>query len=59
MAEDNLAMDRRLFGHSRAAHRLFGWCASCPDRTMRQGVDAWRLWGSMLAANQGATDSTT
>ena len=44
MTDDNLAMDRRLFGHSRTAHRLFGWCANCRDHTLRQEVVAWRQW---------------
>lgn len=30
------------FGHSDSAHRLFGWCAHCPDRTPAQEVIAWR-----------------
>ena len=44
MGDDNLAMDRRLFGHSRTAHKLFGWCSNCRDRTLRQEVVAWRAW---------------
>lgn len=56
MGDDNLAMDARLFGHSRAAHKLFGWCASCPDRTVRQEVDAWRGWGSMWLAGREPAD---
>lgn len=44
MTDDNLSMDRRLFGHSAAAHRLFGWCANCAGRTVRQELVQWRQW---------------
>ena len=30
-------------GHSRAAHRVFGWCAHCRDYGPAQEVAAWRL----------------
>lgn len=48
--DTNLEMDARLFGHSRSAHKLFGFCASCPDRTMREEVVAWRAWAVVKLA---------
>lgn len=32
-----------LKGHSRAAHKLLGFCAMCPGRTVEQEVVGWRL----------------
>ncbi|NEA42766.1 hypothetical protein [Streptomyces sp. SID11385] len=29
-------------GHSRAAHRVHGWCSHCPGRTAAEEVIAWR-----------------
>lgn len=56
MTDDNLEMDRRLFGHSQAAHRLFGWCANCAGRTVRQELVAWRQWAFTRFAGQSPQD---
>ncbi|MGY3199720.1 hypothetical protein [Streptomyces sp. TE5632] len=29
-------------GHSRAAHRAFGWCSRCPGRELWEELLAWR-----------------
>lgn len=30
-------------GHSRAAHRVHGWCADCTGRTVGEELVAWRV----------------
>lgn len=34
--------DPALWGHSRAAHRVFGWCSDCEGRRAVEEVIAWR-----------------
>lgn len=29
-------------GHSRAGHRVHGWCSVCPDREVWEELVAWR-----------------
>lgn len=31
------------WGHSRAAHRVHGWCAHCTGRTAMDEAAAWRV----------------
>ena len=50
MDEDILEVDARLYGHCRAAHRLFDFCANCAGYTLRDEVVAWRCWGALWLA---------
>lgn len=39
-------------GHSRAGHRVHGWCSLCPGREVWEELQAWR------ARDNKATDGT-
>ena len=43
-----------LRGHSRSAHRLLGFCAKCPGRTVEQEVVGWRLLATRLTPDDAA-----
>lgn len=46
-------------GHSRSAHRVFGWCAHCRDYGPYQEVAAWRLRESDLCDRYAAIRGDT
>jgi hypothetical protein len=46
-------------GHWRAAHRVHGWCAACPDIDPWEELWAWRLREDALHAAAGTTDQAT
>jgi hypothetical protein len=50
---------RAPWGHSSAAHFLFGFCAQCKGRTWAAEVGAWREWAVLrgVMAMPGAADS--
>lgn len=43
-SEGSSQPQRAPWGHSQVAHRLFGFCAHCPDRDALAEVIAWRSW---------------
>ena len=45
-------------GHSIAAHRTHGWCASCPDRSAADEIVAWRLDATDRHAAASAEEAT-
>ncbi len=36
-------------GHSRAGHRVHGWCSRCPGREVWEELLAWRLRDNEVA----------
>lgn len=43
IAEEMRELTRQgLAGHSRAAHRVHGWCSKCPGRELWEEILAWR-----------------
>lgn len=41
--DEQAGTGRALRGHSAAAHRVHGWCATCPGRDAAQETVAWRV----------------
>lgn len=42
------------WGHSRATHRVHGWCAHCKGYTAADEAVAWRVWAAERQARQDA-----
>ncbi|MFD9903913.1 hypothetical protein [Streptomyces sp. NPDC059063] len=43
-------------GHSRAGHRVHGWCSRCPGREVWEELLAWRLRENESADESPAPD---
>lgn len=43
-------------GHSRAGHRVHGWCSMCPGRELWEELLAWRRRDNALADDSPAPD---
>lgn len=42
-------------GHSRAGHRVHGWCSLCPGREVWEELAAWRRRDNELTDESGPT----